>query len=262
MCFGELKNALRSGDIWVPGSRQFRDFEDYLLPTAAFESLDFSQELPLTAGGSFDRYWTERETRLRRELEKVDSLAARHQLPDAEIVDGILKVTPLANAVPEEAEALMRQAYALLPHVKVTDLLLEVDRWTRFTDDFTHLNSQEPAKDQPLLLSVILADAINLGLHKMAEACPGTFIAKLSWLSAWHIRDETYSKALAGLVTNTTNPLRHIGAKALLLPPTDNNSGPVAAGSKRAKSIFVTAPNLECSSTPTYPTSTRRFTPR
>jgi hypothetical protein len=35
-------------------------------------------------------------------------------------------------------EALIRQAYALLPHVKVTDLLLEVDRWTSFTDDFTH----------------------------------------------------------------------------------------------------------------------------
>jgi hypothetical protein len=28
----ELKNALRSGDIWVQGSRQFKDFEDYLVP--------------------------------------------------------------------------------------------------------------------------------------------------------------------------------------------------------------------------------------
>jgi hypothetical protein len=28
----ELKNASRSGDVWVPGSRQFKDFEDYLLP--------------------------------------------------------------------------------------------------------------------------------------------------------------------------------------------------------------------------------------
>ena len=27
----ELKNALRSGDMWVTGSRQFRDFDDYLL---------------------------------------------------------------------------------------------------------------------------------------------------------------------------------------------------------------------------------------
>jgi TnpA family transposase len=47
---------------------------------------------------------------------------------------------------------------------------------------------------------VILADAINLGLNKMAEACPGTSIAQLSWLSAWHIRDETYNKALARVV--------------------------------------------------------------
>jgi hypothetical protein len=106
----ELKNALRSGDIWVPGSRQFRDFEDYLFPTAEFKLLDVSEELPLTTGGSFDRYWTGRETLLRHELEKVDSLAAQRQLPDAEIADGILKVTPLTNAVPEEAEALMRQA--------------------------------------------------------------------------------------------------------------------------------------------------------
>jgi hypothetical protein len=35
----ELKNSLRSGDIWVEGSRQFRDFEDYLLPPEKFSAL-------------------------------------------------------------------------------------------------------------------------------------------------------------------------------------------------------------------------------
>ncbi len=35
----EMKNALRSGDIWVQGSRQFKDFEDYLVPPAKFTSL-------------------------------------------------------------------------------------------------------------------------------------------------------------------------------------------------------------------------------
>ena len=34
----------------------------------------------------------------------------------------------------------------------------------------------------------------------MTESCPGTTYAKLSWLQAWHIRDETYSLALAELV--------------------------------------------------------------
>jgi TnpA family transposase len=95
---------------------------------------------------------------------------------------------------------LIRQAYALLPRVKITELLLEVDDWTRFTRHFTHLKSQEVSKDRILLLTAILADAINLGLTKMAEACPGATYARLTWLQAWHIRDETYSAALAEVV--------------------------------------------------------------
>jgi len=34
----------------------------------------------------------------------------------------------------------------------------------------------------------------------MAESCPGTTYAKLTWLQAWHIRDETYSAGLGELV--------------------------------------------------------------
>jgi hypothetical protein len=55
----------------------------------------------------------------------------------------------------------MRRAYALLPHIKITDLLLEVDRWTGFSRHFTHIKTGEPAKDQILLLTAILADGIN-----------------------------------------------------------------------------------------------------
>ncbi len=33
----ELKNALRSGDVSVRGSRQFQDSEDYLMPRPEFE---------------------------------------------------------------------------------------------------------------------------------------------------------------------------------------------------------------------------------
>jgi hypothetical protein len=41
----ELKNALRSGDIWVQGSRQFKDFEDYLLPPQRFAAQHAQQGL-------------------------------------------------------------------------------------------------------------------------------------------------------------------------------------------------------------------------
>ena len=88
----------------------------------------------------------------------------------------------------------------MIPHLKITDLLLEVDSWTGFTKHFTHLKSKETAPDRTLLLATILADGINLGLTKMAEACPGASFHRLSRIHAWHIRDETYSKGLSEIV--------------------------------------------------------------
>jgi TnpA family transposase len=130
----------------------------------------------------------------------VNALAAANSLPDAIITVSGLKITPLDTVVPNAAQTLIDQTSLLLPRVKITELLMEVDAWTGFTRHFMHLKTDEAAKDKTLFLTTTLADAINLGLTKMAEACPGTTYAKLSWLEAWHIRDETYSQALAELV--------------------------------------------------------------
>ena len=197
----ELRNALRSGDIWVQGSRQFKDFEAYLLPQPRFAALFEGQALGLAVETEGHRFLDARLELLEQELATVERLAAADELPDASITaTGRLKVTPLDKAVPEAAEVLMVQAYGRLPHLKITELLLEIDGWTRFTRHFTHLKNGEPAQDRNLLLTALLADAINLGLSKMAESCPGTSYARLAWLQAWHLRDETYSAALAELV--------------------------------------------------------------
>jgi len=195
-----LKNALRSGDIWVQGSRQFKDFDDYLLPADKFAALKQSGELPLAVVTDCDQYLHDRFLLLEQQLETVNHLAKADDLPDAIINESGLKITPLVNTVPDEAGTLMRQVYELLPHVKITELLMEVDEWTDFTRHFTHIKNGDVAKDKILLLTAILADAINLGLTKMAESCPGITYSKLAWLQAWHIRDETYSAALSELV--------------------------------------------------------------
>ena len=100
---------------------------------------------------------------------------------------------------PDEAQALIDLTGGLLPRIKITELLMDVDDWTGCTRHFVDLKSGEQAKDRTLLLSAILADAINLGLTKMAESSPDATYAKLSWLKAWHIRDETYWAGLADL---------------------------------------------------------------
>ncbi len=196
----ELKNALRSGDVWVQGSRQFKDFDEYLVPVEKFTTLKLANELPLAVTTDCDQYLHDRLELLEQQLATVNHMAATNDLPDAIITASGLKITPLDAAVPETAQALIDQSAMLLPHVKITELLMEVDEWTGFTRHFTHLKTGDTAKDKTLLLTTILADGINLGLTKMAESCPGTTYAKLSWLQAWHIRDETYSTALAELV--------------------------------------------------------------
>ncbi|MGC8140592.1 hypothetical protein ACP3W2_24315, partial [Salmonella enterica] len=89
------------------------------------------------------RYLTNRLALLQEQLEKVNHLALAQELPDAIITDSGLKITPLDAAVPESAQALIDQASVILPRVKITELLMEVDDWTGFTRHFTHLKSGE-----------------------------------------------------------------------------------------------------------------------
>jgi hypothetical protein len=108
-------------------------------------------------------------------LEEVNAMALAGDLPDVDISDKGVKITPLDNSVPSAASPFGDLVYGMLPHPKITEMLDEVDGWTGFTRHFTHLkNNHVRPKDRKLLLTTILADGINLGLTKMAESCPGT----------------------------------------------------------------------------------------
>ena len=144
-----MKNALRSGDIWVQGSRQFKDFEDYLVPPAKFASPQAGQRIAAGRGH-----------RLRpvpaRPADAAGNAACHRQphgggqrLPDAIITESGLKITPLDAAVPDTAQALIDQTAMILPHVKITELLLEVDEWTGFTRHFTHLKPATWPRTKP-----------------------------------------------------------------------------------------------------------------
>jgi hypothetical protein len=78
-------------------------------------------------------------------------MAAANNLPDAIITDSGLKITPLDATVPDTAQALINQSAMLLPRVRITELLIEVDEWTGFTKHFTHLKTGNIAKDKTLL---------------------------------------------------------------------------------------------------------------
>jgi TnpA family transposase len=198
----ELKNSLRSGDIWVVGSRQYKDFEEYLIDQATYQQLKTENKLPITdVNTNFYEFIQSRLEILNSNLDEVHKLVINNELQDASINDDGLRITPLTNSVPDEVNEFNQLVYAFLPKIKITTLLQEVDSWLNFSKCFTHLKSNRPTDNKSLLLTAILSDAINLGLTKMAEACPGTTYSRLASIQAWYIRNETYKQATA-IITN------------------------------------------------------------
>ena len=72
----ELKNSLRSGDIWVQGSRRFKDFEEYLLPAPRFAELREQKELGLAVETDRERHLETRLALLTNKMAAVERLAA------------------------------------------------------------------------------------------------------------------------------------------------------------------------------------------
>ncbi len=97
-------------------------------------------------------------------------------------------------------EEFTRRVYAYVPFIKLTELMLEVDTSIRFSRHATHLQSGATPKDITALYAVILADAINLGLTRMADAVPGMTFERLAWVADWYVREDTYTKMLAEIV--------------------------------------------------------------
>ena len=196
-----LRDGLRSGDIWVPGSRQYQDFERYLLGESAFAELRNAGAAPVAVDTDFTVYMRERSTLLAYRLDEVHRCVVSGNLSGVQITREGFSVSPQpGQQVPETARAFVARVNAALPRIKITDLLVEVDRWTGFLAQFTNLRTGLPSEDRQDLLTVILADGINMGLTRMTEAVPGSSLKRLSRVADWYVREDCYSRALAEIV--------------------------------------------------------------
>ncbi|MED3329728.1 Tn3 family transposase [Bacillus thuringiensis] len=100
--FSELLNTLRSGDMWVKGSKQYKDFEEYLLPPHTWQHMKQTQQIPLEFTEDVENYLNKRFEQLDIELSKVNCLIANQDLQGVTIYGGKIQVASLKKMVPEE----------------------------------------------------------------------------------------------------------------------------------------------------------------
>jgi len=191
----QIRDAFRSGDIWLSHSRRYADLKQALVPIEAAKTSP-----RLTMPFDPETWLADRKAQLQAGLEKLAKAARMGAIPGGSIENGVLKVDRLTGTVPDEADDMVLDLYGRLPAVRITDLMQEVDDDIGFTEAFTHLRTGVPCRDRIGLLNVLLAEGLNLGLSKMAEATSSHDYFQLSRLSRWHIESAAINRALAMVI--------------------------------------------------------------
>jgi hypothetical protein len=135
-----LRDGLRSGDVFVPGSRRYADPTLFLLTAERWAPRRAEYcalvDKPCDAATAIAVTTAELHTALADLDAQLAAGAPGHVRLNA---DGELVIPPLiAEDVPTEAEALRDELAAMLPKVPLASVLVEIDARTGFTDHLTH----------------------------------------------------------------------------------------------------------------------------
>lgn len=202
-----LRDRLRSGDVWVDGSRSFRPIDEHLMPKPAFVALKEADKLDLGVQGDGATWLSEVRQMIDFNLKRLAWRARYGKLEGVRMESGTLIVTPRASDVPAAAEALNAEISEMYPLVEVPDLLREVHEWTGFADQFTHVRKGDAPQNISAMLAGVLADGTNLGPKRMAGASKGISAHQIGWMRSFHARSETYRAAQASVTdAHTRHP--------------------------------------------------------
>ncbi|TCQ70422.1 TnpA family transposase [Ochrobactrum sp. BH3] len=192
-----LRDRLRSGDVWVDGSRSFRPIDEHLMPKPAFVAMKDEGKLGLGVQGDGAAWLTEVRQMMDFNLKRLAYRARNRKLDHVRLKAGTLIVTPRTSDIPAAADELNIEISDMYPLIEVPDLLREVHDWTGFADQFTHVRTGDTPQNISAMLAGVLADGTNLGPKRMAGASKGISAHQIGWMRTFHARSETYRAAQA-----------------------------------------------------------------
>jgi TnpA family transposase len=196
-----VRDALRSGDLFLPESRRHVSFWNLLTDERQWTEQREAAYAALALPSEADRV-LERLTR------EFDDVAWRTERglggnPFAAVRDGRLHLKrPDALEVSPRVEELRRAIETHLPRVRIESLIGEVDSWCRFTGALKPLGDYQPHSDNldAALPAALIAHGTNLGIAAMGHSAEGVSVDMLQHVSRWFLREETLRAANAVLV--------------------------------------------------------------
>jgi TnpA family transposase len=202
MCaLSDLRDSLRSGAVWLEGSREYANLDSYLIPKARWEQLRSMYwdmvGIPEDSAIQLDL----KQAALEENLARLDNRLPRNEF--VRIEKGELILTPLDKEEEEirQEDPLAKRIGPLLPPIQLGQLLAEVDAWTGFSKQLTHAGgaaSQIPDLATHLY-AAILTQGCNMTLSGMADLSDLSY-RQLLWCTNWYIREETLQEATDVLV--------------------------------------------------------------
>ena len=196
-----VRDALRSGDLSLPHSRQHAGFWSLVLD----ERLWASTRATCYADLGLSDQPAEHLAQLVREIGSAATAFAGGLAANsfARIDQDQLRLRrPDALAVSTELRSLRRLIESRMPKIRLEDILLDVDRRCGFTRAFRPLAGYEPRGTDTYrtLLATLIAHGTNLGLTAMGNSVDALTAADLQHASRWLVRDATLKAANAQII--------------------------------------------------------------
>lgn len=195
-----LKDALRSGDVYLPQSQHHVSFWNFMMGDTQWESLksvgftELQQPQPTVA---IAKLTTQFHDGLKTAQENFPNDAF------AQVEHGKLKLQRDDKAaIPSDVAKLQRLISATIPSIRIEQLLMEVDQLTHFTQQFIPIQPQKrrPKQFYKTLIASIISQATNLGVMAMSASVKDVSVDMLRHVNHFFIREETLIAANTQLV--------------------------------------------------------------
>ena len=201
----EVRDALRSGDLFLPESRRHVSFSNLIYNDQQWSDERAQAYVELSLPCESDQVLG----RLRQEFESAAQQAEQGMAHNtfATIRDGRLKLKrDDALETSDRVRELRRVIETNLPRVRIEDLLRKVQARCGFTRALRPLPGYKPQSMNFLVakLAALVAHGTNLGVVAMGHSAEEVRVEMLQHVTKWFLREETLQAANALLVNEHT----------------------------------------------------------